>query len=167
MTPKIKIWKKCKKHLETLSCTINQDHMMYGSWDIKQSFLSFCLFCPLTLLTTQRIKILKKWKKTPRDNHHFTQVYHKWQSYDIWFPRYQLQQTYFFFCHLRPFFPHFTPLTAQKLKSSKNEKNTRRYHHFPQVYQKSWSCYTVPEVWHVIGVIVVFHLGLIFALLPP
>ena len=67
----------------------------------------------------------------------------------------------FFFCHLRPFFPHFTPLTAQKLKSSKNEKNTRRYHHFPQVYQKSWSCYTVPEVWHVTGVIVVFHLGLI------
>ena len=32
-------------------CTINQDHMMYGSWDIKckgQSFISFCIFCPLT-----------------------------------------------------------------------------------------------------------------------
>ena len=45
-------------------CAINQDHIMYGSWDIKykgQSFLSFCaIFCPLSLLTTPKIKILKK-----------------------------------------------------------------------------------------------------------
>ena len=38
-----------------------------GSWDIRcngQSFLSFwAIFCPLTLLTTQKIKILKQWKK--------------------------------------------------------------------------------------------------------
>ena len=27
--------------------------------------------------------------------------------------------------------------------------------------------YTVPEVWHVIDVIVIFHFGLFFALLPP
>ena len=48
-------------------CTINEDHMMYDSWDIRhdsQSFLSFwTIFCPLTLLTTWKIKILKKWKK--------------------------------------------------------------------------------------------------------
>ena len=31
----------------------------------------------------------------------------------------------------------FTPVTAQKMKISKNEKNTWRYHHFTQVYQKS------------------------------
>ena len=41
-------------------CAINQDHIMYGSWDIKykgQSFLSFCaIFCPLSLLTTPKIK---------------------------------------------------------------------------------------------------------------
>ena len=48
--------------------TINKDHMIYGSWNIKcnlktDSFLSFWAnFCPLTLLTTQKIKILKKWK---------------------------------------------------------------------------------------------------------
>ena len=35
--------------------------------------------------------------------HHFTQVYHKWQSHDIWFLRYEVHQTEFF-CHLGPFF---------------------------------------------------------------
>ena len=28
-------------------------------------------------------------------------------------------------------------------------------------------CYTVPEMWHVTGVIVMFHFGLFSALLPP
>ena len=48
-------------------CTINDNHMMYGSWDMehdRQNFLSFwTIFCPFTPLTTQKIKILKKWKK--------------------------------------------------------------------------------------------------------
>ena len=51
-------------------CTINDNHIMYGSWDIKcdrQKFLSFWnIFCPFTPLT-QKIKILKKWKKKPGD----------------------------------------------------------------------------------------------------
>ena len=47
--------------------TINDNYMMYCSWDIEhdgQNFLSFwTISCPFTLLTTQKIKILKKWKK--------------------------------------------------------------------------------------------------------
>ena len=49
-------------------CTTNDYHMMYHSWDIKhnrQNYLSFwAIFCHFTPLTTQRIKILKKYKKT-------------------------------------------------------------------------------------------------------
>ena len=49
-------------------CTINDNHIMYGSWDIecdRQNFLSFwTIFHPFTPLTTQKIKILKNWKKT-------------------------------------------------------------------------------------------------------
>ena len=52
LTLKIKIWEKCKKNLEILS--LNEDHMMYGSWDIRhngQRLLSFwVIFCPFTLL---------------------------------------------------------------------------------------------------------------------
>ena len=66
--------------------TKNDNHMMYGSWDIEHDgqkfFLSFwTIFCTFTPLTTQRVKILKKWKHH-LEIYHFTQVYHKWQSYD-------------------------------------------------------------------------------------
>ena len=49
-------------------CTINEDHMIYGSWNIRcnrQNFLLFwaIFFCPFTPLTTQKIKTLKNWKK--------------------------------------------------------------------------------------------------------
>ena len=52
--------------------TINQNHMMYDSWDMehdRQNFFSFWTIFypftppPLSTLITQRIKILKKWKK--------------------------------------------------------------------------------------------------------
>ena len=180
-------------------CTINDNHMMYGSWDMehnKHNFLSFWTnFCPFTPFSTQKIKILKKWKNTCR-YYHFTHVYHKWQShdlrflkygawqiflsfrtiyctftplttqkikilkkwknnlkmryyhfthkyykqqsYDVWFLRYGAWQIQFFVI-LECFLP-FTPLTAQKTKINKKwKKNTMRYHHFTQVYQKSWS----------------------------
>ena len=54
-------------------CTVYDDYMMYGSCDIRhggQSSLSFwVIFCPLTLPTTLKIRILKKKKneKKPRD----------------------------------------------------------------------------------------------------
>ena len=45
----------------------NDYHLMYSSWIIEpngQHFLSFwTIFCPFTLLTTKKIKTLKKWKK--------------------------------------------------------------------------------------------------------
>ena len=48
-------------------CIINDNHMMYGSWDIereRQNVLSFwTIFCLFTPLTTWKIKIFKKWKK--------------------------------------------------------------------------------------------------------
>ena len=68
--------------------TTNDDHMMNGSWDMerdRQNFLSFwTIFCPFTPLTTQKFKILKKWKNVHR-YYHFKHVYHKWKSYDVWF----------------------------------------------------------------------------------
>ena len=70
----------------------NDNHMMYGSWDIKrnkQNFLSFwTIFSPFIPLTTWKIKTLKKWKNAWR-YYHFTHVYHKWRSYDVWFLRYK------------------------------------------------------------------------------
>ena len=47
-------------------CTINNNHIMYGSCNMKhdrQNLLSLRPFFPFYPLTTQKIKILKKWKK--------------------------------------------------------------------------------------------------------
>ena len=77
----------------------------YGVW---QNFLSlWAIFCPFTPLGIQKIKILKNWKN-PWRYYPFTNAYHKWQSYDVWFLRYGVQRTEFF-CHFGPFFtllPH-------------------------------------------------------------
>ena len=72
LTPKINIWNKCKKNPGDIllhMCTINEDYIMYGSWDIrhkKQNFLSFwTIFCSFTPLPTQKKMFLKKWEKCP------------------------------------------------------------------------------------------------------
>ena len=72
-------------------CTINQDHMMYGSWDMKfnrQNFFvilgNFLSFYPPNTLKNENIKNVKNhWRY-----HHFTQVYQKSWSSAILFQRY-------------------------------------------------------------------------------
>ena len=69
--PKYQNFEKTKKKSGDIiilhRCTINDNHMMYGSWDMKHDrliFLSFwTIFCPFNPLTTWNIKILKKLKK--------------------------------------------------------------------------------------------------------
>ena len=120
-----------------LFSTKNDKHMMYGSWDMecdrKKIFFILIIFCPFTTLTL-KIKIFKKWKKkNTRIYHHFIQVYHKWQSYNIWFLRYEVWQTEFFVIlgHALPFYPITTQniniLKKRKNKKKKEEKNTWRY----------------------------------------
>ena len=58
------------------------------------------------------------WKNEEEKNnwiyHHFTEVYYKWQSYNIWFLRYEVQQTYLL--SFWAIFCLFTPIKAQKMK---------------------------------------------------
>ena len=163
----------------------------------------FCYFRPFFALLPhywpRKLKFGKNVKNTWR-YYPFTHVYHKWQSYNVWFLRYEVYQTEPF-CHFGPFFvllrftfypPNspksekfkkmkkapgditilhkcikhhdmlycfcdmvhdrcncyfsfwaifcpFTPLTAPKMKISEKWKKAWRYHHFTQLYQKSWS----------------------------
>ena len=68
-------------------CTINDNHMMYGSWDMERdghNFLSFWTnFYTFTPLKTQKSKFWK-YEKTTWRYYHFIHVYHKWQSYDVY-----------------------------------------------------------------------------------
>ena len=89
----------------------------------------------------------KKEKNTWR-YHYFTQVYHKWQSYDIWFLRYEVQQTDFFVI-LGHFFCPFIPPNSPKNKNIK--KKERKNHLEISSFNKSWPkimiiCFTDPEI---------------------
>ena len=46
-------------------------HIVYASWDMEWDRQIFCrfgpFFCPFTPLATQKIKMLKKFKKKPQD----------------------------------------------------------------------------------------------------
>ena len=116
---KSKFWKNEKKPGDIIvlqKCTINDDHIMHGSWDMEyqgRSFLSFwTIFCSLTPLKILKMKILKKRKNTtttttttkmPGDNI-ILRVYSKWQSYDVSFLRLGAGQTFFVILdHFLPF----------------------------------------------------------------
>ena len=137
-TPKIKILKKWRKHLEMSSfytCVPKTTIMRYSSWNTergKQIFLSFwAIFCPFNPLTTPKTKILKKWKKAWW-YYDFTHLYHKWKSYDVWFLMECERHNFFSFWTI---FCPFTPLTTQKIKILKKWKN--------RLHQKSWSYATL------------------------
>ena len=104
-------------------CNINEDHMMYGSWDIRhdgKSFLSFrAFFYPLTLKKT---KFWKMRKKTPGDiiilhfyiTNYDSLMYHSW---DVECDRQNFLSFWAIFCP-------FTPLTTQKIKILKKWKKS-------------------------------------------
>ena len=139
---KLKIKKKIRRYFLLCMCTINKD-----SWDIRrnrQKFLSFwVIFFPFIPLRNQKTEILKKWKKKKKKKkkpwryYHFTFVYHEWQSYDLWFLRYGVQQTKSFLI-----LDHFLSF-SWKIKILKKE--VWRYHEVPLVSHK-WQSY---DVWFV------------------
>ena len=92
--------------------------MMYGFWDMKydrENFLSFwTIFCPFTSPNKPKYQHFEKtWRY-----YHFTTVYHKLQSYDVWFLRYRARQTKFFII-LDHFLPFYSP---NNLKNQNFEK---------------------------------------------
>ena len=99
--------------------------MMYGSWDMecdRQNVLS--LWTAFNLLLPYGPIKSKFWKneKNTWRYYHFTNVYHKWQSYDMWFFIYGVQQTDFFVILHRflPFYPPNNPKNQnfEKLKKA-------------------------------------------------
>ena len=77
----------------------HQKTQSYVVWFLRYSvrqieFLSFwAIFCPFTTLTPEKSKF---FEKNAWSYQHFTLVYPKWQSYDVWFVKYGVQQTQFF-----------------------------------------------------------------------
>ena len=71
--PKNQNFEKIKKFPGNIilhMCNINDNHMIYGSWDTEclgQNFSSFCtIFCPFTLPPPRKIRKIKIWKKNEK-----------------------------------------------------------------------------------------------------
>ena len=144
--PKNQNFEKMKKEPRDITIlhmnNINDNHMMYGSWDIErngQDFLSFwTIFCPFTPSNNFKNQNFEKMKKKPGYNiilhkHTINDNHMMYGSRDMKCDRQNFLSFWTAFCP-------FTPLTTQKSKIFKNwKKSTWRYYHFTQRYQKSWS----------------------------
>ena len=77
-------------------CTINNNHVMYGSWDTehdRQNFLSLsAIFWTFTPSRNPKIQNFEQMKKTHQRYYHFTLAYQKSWSYAILFLRYDMWQ---------------------------------------------------------------------------
>ena len=133
--PENQNFEKKKKTLGNIiilhKCTINENHMVYDSWDMehdRHNFFSFwAIFCRFTPLTTQKIKILKKKKKTPGD----IIIFHKCTINDnhMMYGSWDMQHDRIFVI-LSPFFFFFFALLPHywlwKLKFGKNVEKKNR-----------------------------------------
>ena len=140
---------------------------MYDSRDMEHNwhnfFFCWTIFCLFTPLTAKKMKISKKkFKKMPGDiitlykctKNHDHMLYCSW---DIVSDRYNC---YFSFWAI---FCPFTPITAKKWKSQKKWKNPLEIPSFYTTLPKiKIICYTVPYIWYMTDVIVIFHFRLLW-----
>ena len=118
--------------------------MLTQIWSARTDII-FChfrsFFCSYAPRLTLKIKIWKNCKKTPGDIillHTCTinqDHMHPW--HDVWFLRYEVQQTELF-CHLRPFFALY-PSNILKNENIKNGKTPGDIITLHKCTKKSWS----------------------------
>ena len=158
-------WRYYHLHL----CNTNDDHdVWFLRYEARQTgfFVILGYFLPFYPPNNPENQTFEKMKKNPgdiilhkctiNDNHMIN------GSWDINCNR------QIFFGRLGPFFALLPPLTAQKIKISKKWKKHQEIWSFYTTVPKIMIIgYTVPEMWHVTDVIVIFHFGLFFALLSP
>ena len=166
-TQKIKILKFWHYHFHM--SIINENHMMYDSWDMehnRQNFFSFwTIFCPLHSFppNNQENQNFEKMKETPGDIIilHKCTINDNHTVYGSWDMKCTRQNSFFTLGY---------PPNSLKKKIQKNEKK-KKCLEIPSFYTSVPKimiiCYTVPEIWYVMDVNVIFHFGLYFSLLPP
>ena len=139
--PKIKIWKNVKNNGDIIllhMCTINQDHMIHSSWDIKckgQSVLPFWAILPFDPPNNPKNQNFEKKKKMENTFGdiiilHLCITNDDHMMYGSWDTEHNRQN----FLSFQALFYPFNPLQPRKLKFWNNEKNPWRYYHFEHEY---------------------------------
>ena len=149
--------------------------MFYCSWDMacvrcNCYFPFWAFFSPFTPLTAQKMKISqksKKKKKTPGgiNIYHKCTKNHDHMLYCYWDMVCDRCNCHFSFWSIS--YP-FTPLTASKMNISRQWKKCLEVSSFyTSVSKLMIICYTVPKIWCVRDVILIFYFGLFFIFLAP
>ena len=134
---KINIFEKWKKHLEIWSFYTCEPQMtiIYDVWFLRYSVRQTKFFCYFGLLfallapNNSDNQNFEKIKKKPGDIIilHMCTINEIYMIYSSWHMERNKQS---FFYHFWTFFALSTPLTTQKIKFWKNEKNVWTYLHF-------------------------------------
>ena len=148
---KIKIMKNEKMPEDIIIlhlCTINYDHMMYGSWNTEHNrhfFIILDQFLPFYPPNNPENLNFEKMKKTPGDIIilHKSTITDNHMMYDSWDMKHSRQNLLFW-----AIFCPFTFLTIGKIKILKKWKKclekTSFYTGTPKIMI---ICYTFPEIW--------------------
>ena len=127
-------------------------------------------FALLPANSPQNENIKKKWNRNTWRYHRFTEVYQKSWLYPIMFPRYCMMP--WRMTDIIIIFPFglFFALLPPNSPKNENFQKIKKHLEISSFYTSAskivFRSYTVPEIWHVMDVIVVFHFGQFFALLP-
>ena len=124
--------------------------MMYGSWNIehnRQNLLTFCtIFCPFTYLTTSKIKVLKKIKKTPGDIIILSVTQVMIICYTV--PEIWHVTDVIFIFYFGLFFAVLPPVTTKTIKIFKKwQKEAWRYSLYICVPKLMITWCTLPDIW--------------------
>ena len=152
--------------------TINKNHMMYDSWDMehnRQNFFSFWTFFallhppPPTPLQPRESKFWKNEKSIWIYNLlHKCTINNNNMIYRSW----DMKCTIHIFLSSWAIFSFYPPNSLKNKNFKKMEKRPGVSSFYTSVPKIMIICYTVPDIWRVTGVIVIFHFGPFFALLP-
>ena len=135
--------------------------LRYGAWR-TEVFVIFDHFLNLYPTKNLENQNFEKLKKIPWRYYDFTNVYHKWQPYDIWLLRYGVAD---FFVILDNFYS-FASLTTRKIKILKKGKKCLKILSFYTCVPEMTIIWCmVPEIWSSTDRIFC-HFGPFFALLP-
>ena len=121
--------------------------MIPGIWSVTaECFVILGQFLPFYPTKNLKNQNFEKMKKNTRRHYHFTHVYHKWKSYDVWSLRNGGWPIYIFVI-LGHFCP-FAPLTTRKIKILKKLKKGLEISSFYTCVPKMmiiW--FMVSEIW--------------------
>ena len=146
-------------------CTKNHDHILYCSWDMacdrNNCYFSFgAIFCFYSLIAQKNENF--KNKKKPLEISSFCKCVPKIMIIRYTVPEIvQLTDVLFIF-HFELFLPFY-----QKMRNSEKWKQCLEILFYTSVTKIMIIHYTVPEIWHLTDVTVIFHFGLFFPFYHP